>query len=58
MATDSADYYMLVNECMGVLKVTRLLVKARSGHGCSFGVIAWTEMEIRCIKGMCGLKVV
>ena len=32
--------------------------KARSGHGCSFGVRAWTEMEIRCVKGMCGLKVV
>ena len=31
--------------------------KARSGHGCSFGVRAWTEMETRCGKGMCGLKV-
>ena len=56
MATDSADYYMLVNE-LGVVKVTRLLIKVRSGHGCSFGVRAWTEMEIRCFKGMCGLKV-
>ena len=40
-----------------VVKVTRLLIKARSGHGCSFGVRAWTEMEIRCVKGMCGPKV-
>ena len=39
-----------------MVKVTRLLIKARSGHGCSFGVRAWTEMEIRCVKGMCGLK--
>ena len=43
---------------MGVVKVTRLLIKAGSGHGLSFGVRAWTEMEIRCVKGMCGLKVV
>ena len=57
MATDSSDYYMLVNG-VGVVKVTRLLIKARSGHGCSFGVRAWTEMEIRWVKGMCGLKVV
>ena len=42
IATNSADYYMLVNEW-----VTRLLIKARSGHGCSFGVRAWTKMEIR-----------
>ena len=31
---------------------------ARSGLGFSFGVRAWTEMEIRCVKGMCMLKVV
>ena len=41
-----------------MVNVTRLLIRARSGHGCSFGVRAWTEMEIRCVKGMCGLKVV
>ena len=35
---------------VGVVKGTRLLIKARSGHGCSFGVRAWTEIEIRCIK--------
>ena len=34
-----------------------MLIKARSGHGCSFGVRAWTEREIRCVKGMRGLKV-
>ena len=53
MATDSADNYI-----KSVVKVTRLLIKARSGHGCIFGVRAWTEMEIRCVKGMRGLKVV
>ena len=42
----------------GVVKVTGLLVKAGSGVGFSFGVRAWTEMEIRCIKGMFRLKLV
>ena len=42
MATDSADYCMLVNEWAG------------SEHGFSFAVRAWTETEIRCI---CMLKV-
>ena len=41
-----------------MVKVMRLLIKARSGHGCSFGVRAWTEMEIWCVEGICGLKVV
>ena len=36
----------------------RLLIKAGSGHGCSFEVRAWTEIEIMCVEGMCGLKVV
>ena len=36
----------------------RLVIKAKSGHGCSLGVRAWTEMEIRCVIGMCVLKVV
>ena len=36
---------------VGVVKVTRLLIKARSRHGFGFGVRAWTEMEIRCVKG-------
>ena len=35
-----------------MVKVTSLLVKAGSGLGLSFGVRAWTEMEIRCVKGM------
>ena len=39
MATNSADYYMLVNEW--VWSVTRLLIKAGSGHGFSFGVRAY-----------------
>ena len=46
MATDNADFYMFVNEW----------VWSKSRHGCSFGVTAWTEMEIRCVKGMCGLN--
>ena len=34
------------------------LAKAGSELGFSFGVRAWTEMEIRCIKGMFRLKLV
>ena len=41
-----------------MVKVTSLLVKAGSGLGFSFGVKAWTEIEIRCIKGMYRLKLV
>ena len=41
-----------------MVKVTSLLVKAESGLGCSFGVGAWTEMEIWCVKGMHRLKLV
>ena len=39
-----------------MVKVTNLLVKAGSGLGISFGVRAWTEMEIRCVKGRYRLK--
>ena len=55
MTTKSADYCML-----GVVKVTSLLAKAGSELTCrfSFGVRAWTEMEIRCVKGMHRLKLV
>ena len=38
--------------------VTNLLVKAGSGLEFSFGIRAWAEMEIRCIKGMYRLKLV
>ena len=55
MATDSAAY-TLMGGCGQSYETA--YYKARSGHGCSFGVRAWIEMEIRCIKGMCGLKVV
>ena len=41
-----------------MVKVTRLLIKARSGHRCSFGVRAWTEMEIWYIKSVYMLKVI
>ena len=33
-----------------------LLAKAGSGLRFSFGVRPWTEMEIRCVKGMYRLK--
>ena len=42
----------------GMVKVTSLLIKGGSGVGFSFGVRAWTEMEIWCVKGMYRLKVV
>ena len=37
---------------------TSLLAKAGSGVGFIFGVRAWTELEIRCVKGMYRLKLV
>ena len=41
-----------------MVKLTSLLAKAGSGRRFSFGVRAWTEMEIRCVKGMHRLKLV
>ena len=41
-----------------MVKVMSLLAKAGSGLRFSFGVRAWTEMEIRCVKGMYRLKLV
>ena len=41
-----------------MVKVTSLIVKAGSGLRFSLGVRAWTEMEIRCVKGMHRLKLV
>ena len=41
-----------------MVKVTSLLINAGSGPGFSFGVRAWTEMEIWCVNGMFILKVV
>ena len=41
-----------------MVKVTSLIVKAGSGLKFSFGVRAWTEMEIQCVKGMYRLKLV
>ena len=35
---------------------TSACYKAGSGVGFSFGVGAWTEMEIQCVKGMYRLK--
>ena len=41
-----------------MVRDTSWLAKAGSELGFSFGVRAWTEMEIRCIKGMFRLKLV
>ena len=41
-----------------MVKVTSLLTKTGIGLRFSFGVIAWTGMEIRCIKSMYRLKLV
>ena len=41
-----------------MVKVTSLLAKGRSGLRFSFGVRAWTEMEIWCVKSMYRLKLV
>ena len=52
LTTKSADYCVLINEWA----VMSLLAKAGSGLGFSFGVRAWTELEIWCVKGMYRLK--
>ena len=39
-----------------MVNVTSLLANAGSGVGFSFGVRAWTEMKIRCVKGMYSKK--
>ena len=41
-----------------MVNITSLLAEAGSGVGFSFGVKAWTEMEIRYVKGMYRLKLV
>ena len=41
-----------------MVNVTSVLAKAGSEVGFSFGVRAWTEMEIQRIKGMHRLKLV
>ena len=41
-----------------MIKVTTLLIKPESALGLIFGVRAQTEVKIRCITGMCMLKVV
>ena len=47
---------LVTSHCM--VKVKSLLIKAGSRHEFSFGVRAWIEMEIWCIKGMYMIKVV
>ena len=41
-----------------MVNITSLLTEAGSGIGFSFGVRAWTEVEIRCVKGMYRLKLI
>ena len=41
-----------------MVKVSSQLIKARIGHEFSFGVRAWTDAEIWCVKGVSMLKVV
>ena len=58
LTNESADYCMLVNE-WAWLKSQVCLLRLKVDLGSySFGVRAWTEMEIWCIKGMYRLKLV
>ena len=41
-----------------MVKVSSQLIKAGIGHGFSFGVRAWIDVEIWCVKGGYMLKVV
>ena len=41
-----------------MVNITSLLAKGGSGLGFSFGVRAWTEMEMRRVKGMYRLKLI
>ena len=41
-----------------MVNIGSLLAKAGSGVGFSFGVRAWTKVEIRCVKGMYRLKLI
>ena len=54
--TEIADYSMIVNKWAWLRSRVCLFNKAGSGLELSFGVRAWTEMEIRCVKGMYKLK--
>ena len=42
----------------GIFNVMSLLINAGSELGFRFGVTAWTEMKIWCVKGMLMLNVV
>ena len=50
MITDSVDYCMLVNELHGMVKVMRMLIKAGSGLGFSFGVGTWKYGAFKGLK--------
>ena len=41
-----------------MVNITSLLAKAGIGVGFSFGVRAWTEVEIRCVEGIYRLKLI
>ena len=49
MTTESADHCMLSQVCL-------LMLEVDLQHRFSFGVRDWSEMEIRCVKGMSRLK--
>ena len=57
MTTESADYCILINE-WAWLRSQVCLLRLKVETGFSYVVRAWTEIEIRCIKGMYRLKVV
>ena len=56
-ATDSADYYKLVNEWVWS-KSRDCLLRPAVDMDSVLESELWTEMEIRCAKGMYGIKVV
>ena len=57
MQTESADYFMLINK-WAWSRSRVCLLRLEVDLGFSFGVRTWTEMEIRCVKGMHTLKLV
>ena len=55
---ESADHCMLVNEWAWLTSRVCLLRLEVDLRRFSFGVRAWTEMEIWCVKGMYRLKLI
>ena len=55
LTTESAHYCMLINE-WAWLRSRVCLLRLEGGLGFSFGVGAWTEMEMWCVNSMYRLK--